>query len=111
MWVVSEHTRFPSVLYHSYNPFDGPNENPEAELPLTAGKYLYVYGDMDEDGFYEGIFVLICEFMLIHADSNQFICQTCSQFFLSSTTKSVAKITPIIIVLINRSKAAPCRHS
>uniref|UniRef100_M3XYB1 RIMS-binding protein 2 n=1 Tax=Mustela putorius furo TaxID=9669 RepID=M3XYB1_MUSPF len=37
-----------------YNPFDGPNENPEAELPLTAGKYLYVYGDMDEDGFYEG---------------------------------------------------------
>lgn len=38
----------------SYNPFDGPNENPEAELPLTAGKYLYVYGDMDEDGFYEG---------------------------------------------------------
>lgn len=40
---------------HSYNPFDGPNENPEAELPLTAGKYLYVYGDMDEDGFYEGL--------------------------------------------------------
>lgn len=39
----------------SYNPFDGPNENPEAELPLTAGKYLYVYGDMDEDGFYEGV--------------------------------------------------------
>lgn len=39
----------------SYNPFDGPNENPEAELPLTAGKYLYVYGDMDEDGFYEGL--------------------------------------------------------
>lgn len=38
----------------SYNPFDGPNENPEAELPLTAGKYLYIYGDMDEDGFYEG---------------------------------------------------------
>lgn len=39
----------------SYNPFDGPNENPEAELPLTAGKYLYVHGDMDEDGFYEGL--------------------------------------------------------
>ncbi|NXK52329.1 RIMB2 protein, partial [Chauna torquata] len=47
-------TGFPSVLLCSYNPFDGPNENPEAELPLTAGKYLYVYGDMDEDGFYEG---------------------------------------------------------
>nr|XP_048289657.1 RIMS-binding protein 2 isoform X3 [Myodes glareolus] len=42
------------VARYSYNPFDGPNENPEAELPLTAGKYLYVYGDMDEDGFYEG---------------------------------------------------------
>lgn len=46
---------FQAVLpFSSYNPFDGPNENPEAELPLTAGKYLYVYGDMDEDGFYEG---------------------------------------------------------
>lgn len=44
----------PSLFHSSYNPFDGPNENPEAELPLTAGKYLYVYGDMDEDGFYEG---------------------------------------------------------
>lgn len=49
--------RLPSELVSSssYNPFDGPNENPEAELPLTAGKYLYVYGDMDEDGFYEGL--------------------------------------------------------
>ncbi|XP_059573340.1 peripheral-type benzodiazepine receptor-associated protein 1 isoform X8 [Alligator mississippiensis] len=40
---------------YSYNPFDGPNENPEAELPLTAGEYIYIYGDMDEDGFFEGI--------------------------------------------------------
>ncbi len=39
----------------SYNPYDGPNEHPEAELPLVAGKYLYVYGTMDEDGFYEGM--------------------------------------------------------
>ncbi|KAA0719956.1 RIMS-binding protein 2 [Triplophysa tibetana] len=39
---------------YSYNPYDGPNENPEAELPLVAGKYLYVYGNMDDDGFYEG---------------------------------------------------------
>uniref|UniRef100_A0A671RAF9 RIMS-binding protein 2 n=1 Tax=Sinocyclocheilus anshuiensis TaxID=1608454 RepID=A0A671RAF9_9TELE len=37
-----------------YNPYDGPNEHPEAELPLVAGKYLYVYGGMDDDGFYEG---------------------------------------------------------
>ncbi|XP_048467721.1 RIMS-binding protein 2-like [Rhincodon typus] len=42
------------VMEASYNPYEGPNENPEAELPLKAGKYLYVYGDMDEDGFYEG---------------------------------------------------------
>uniref|UniRef100_A0A3B5AJL0 RIMS binding protein 2 n=1 Tax=Stegastes partitus TaxID=144197 RepID=A0A3B5AJL0_9TELE len=42
------------VFHYSYNPYDGPNEHPEAELPLVAGKYLYVYGTMDEDGFYEG---------------------------------------------------------
>ncbi|XP_068832718.1 peripheral-type benzodiazepine receptor-associated protein 1 isoform X2 [Capricornis sumatraensis] len=39
---------------YSYNPFEGPNENPEAELPLTAGEYVYIYGSMDEDGFFEG---------------------------------------------------------
>uniref|UniRef100_A0A8C7VJ03 RIMS-binding protein 2 n=1 Tax=Oncorhynchus mykiss TaxID=8022 RepID=A0A8C7VJ03_ONCMY len=38
----------------TYNPCNGPNEHPEAELPLVAGKYLYVYGTMDDDGFYEG---------------------------------------------------------
>uniref|UniRef100_A0A8C8CAG0 RIMS-binding protein 2 n=1 Tax=Oncorhynchus tshawytscha TaxID=74940 RepID=A0A8C8CAG0_ONCTS len=43
-----------SLLLCSYNPYDGPNEHPEAELPLVAGKYLYVYGTMDDDGFYEG---------------------------------------------------------
>nr|XP_029533759.1 RIMS-binding protein 2-like isoform X5 [Oncorhynchus nerka] len=42
------------VARYSYNPCDGPNEHPEAELPLVAGKYLYVYGTMDDDGFYEG---------------------------------------------------------
>uniref|UniRef100_A0AAV2J0X4 RIMS-binding protein 2 n=1 Tax=Knipowitschia caucasica TaxID=637954 RepID=A0AAV2J0X4_KNICA len=39
---------------YSYNPYDGPNDHPEAELPLVAGKYLYIYGNMDDDGFYEG---------------------------------------------------------
>ncbi|XP_008573027.1 PREDICTED: RIMS-binding protein 3A-like [Galeopterus variegatus] len=39
---------------YSYNPFEGPNEHPEGELPLTAGDYVYVFGDIDEDGFYEG---------------------------------------------------------
>uniref|UniRef100_A0A3B4AIT8 RIMS-binding protein 2 n=1 Tax=Periophthalmus magnuspinnatus TaxID=409849 RepID=A0A3B4AIT8_9GOBI len=42
------------IARYSYNPYDGPNDNPEVELPLTAGEYIYVYGDMDEDGFYEG---------------------------------------------------------
>ncbi|XP_061842063.1 RIMS-binding protein 2 isoform X13 [Nerophis lumbriciformis] len=43
------------IARYSYNPYDGPNEHPEAELPLVAGKYLYIYGTMDEDGFYEGL--------------------------------------------------------
>ncbi|XP_077086652.1 RIMS-binding protein 2-like isoform X3 [Siphateles boraxobius] len=42
------------IARYSYNPYDGPNDNPEVELPLTAGEYIYVYGDMDDDGFYEG---------------------------------------------------------
>ncbi|KAL4647784.1 RIMS-binding protein 2-like [Arapaima gigas] len=37
-----------------YNPCDGPNDNPDMELPLTAGDYVYIYGDMDKDGFYKG---------------------------------------------------------
>uniref|UniRef100_A0A673ZNH1 RIMS-binding protein 2 n=1 Tax=Salmo trutta TaxID=8032 RepID=A0A673ZNH1_SALTR len=47
-------TRSPTNSVHLYNPCNGPNEHPEAELPLVAGKYLYVYGTMDDDGFYEG---------------------------------------------------------
>ncbi|XP_047417655.1 RIMS-binding protein 3B-like [Sciurus carolinensis] len=39
---------------YSYNPLEGPNEQPEGELPLTAGDYVYIFGDMDDDGFYEG---------------------------------------------------------
>jgi hypothetical protein len=31
-----------------------PNQNFDLELPLTAGDYLYVYGDMDDDGYYHG---------------------------------------------------------
>ncbi|XP_042564494.1 peripheral-type benzodiazepine receptor-associated protein 1 isoform X2 [Clupea harengus] len=42
------------ISRYSYNPYDGPNDNPEVELPLTAGEYIYVYGDMDDDGFFEG---------------------------------------------------------
>lgn len=38
----------------NYNPREGPNEHCQGALPLTAGDYVYVFGDMDEDGFYEG---------------------------------------------------------
>ncbi|CAG0924138.1 unnamed protein product [Notodromas monacha] len=31
-----------------------PNDNPESELPLTAGDYVLVWGDVDEDGFFDG---------------------------------------------------------
>lgn len=53
-----------NVFVCSYNPNDGPNENPEVELPLTAGEYIYVYGDTDDDGFYEGVilFYFNCRF-------------------------------------------------
>ena len=40
---------------YTYVPADmSPNENHDLELPLTAGDYLYVYGEMDSDGFYHG---------------------------------------------------------
>ncbi|KAJ1074047.1 hypothetical protein K5549_015546 [Capra hircus] len=39
---------------YSYNPFEGPNEHPESELPLMPGDHVYIFGDMDKDGFYEG---------------------------------------------------------
>uniref|UniRef100_A0A3Q0S1P6 RIMS binding protein 2 n=1 Tax=Amphilophus citrinellus TaxID=61819 RepID=A0A3Q0S1P6_AMPCI len=51
IYVLSLTFSFP---FEHYNPYDGPNDNPEVELPLTAGEYIYVYGDMDDDGFYEG---------------------------------------------------------
>ncbi|XP_061072556.1 peripheral-type benzodiazepine receptor-associated protein 1-like [Conger conger] len=42
------------IVRHSYDPYHGPNHSPEVELPLKAGEYICVSGDMDEDGFYEG---------------------------------------------------------
>uniref|UniRef100_A0A3B5BCV1 RIMS-binding protein 2 n=1 Tax=Stegastes partitus TaxID=144197 RepID=A0A3B5BCV1_9TELE len=52
--ICDEYNFIANSLCNSYNPYDGPNDNPEVELPLTAGEYIYVYGDMDDDGFYEG---------------------------------------------------------
>lgn len=40
---------------YTYDPFtQSPNDNPEAEVSLAAGDYVLVWGNMDEDGFYEG---------------------------------------------------------
>ncbi|XP_060079138.1 peripheral-type benzodiazepine receptor-associated protein 1-like [Ylistrum balloti] len=43
------------IAKYTYDPFQhSPNENPDAELPINTGDYLLVYGDMDEDAFYDG---------------------------------------------------------
>ena len=37
------------IAKYNYDPFAfSPNENPEAELPLVAGDYVLVVGEMDE---------------------------------------------------------------
>ncbi|XP_072703742.1 maestro heat-like repeat-containing protein family member 2B [Ciconia boyciana] len=42
------------IARYSYDPFHGPNEWPEVELPLVAGQYVYIFGDVDEEGWYVG---------------------------------------------------------
>ncbi|XP_064461008.1 RIMS-binding protein 2-like isoform X3 [Ornithodoros turicata] len=43
------------IARYSYDPMkQSPNENPEAELYLNAGDYILIFGDMDEDGFFNG---------------------------------------------------------
>ncbi|KAK6184454.1 hypothetical protein SNE40_006922 [Patella caerulea] len=43
------------VAKYDYDPYtQSPNETPDSELPLNAGDYVLVFGEMDEDGFYEG---------------------------------------------------------
>ncbi|XP_076346015.1 RIMS-binding protein 2-like isoform X6 [Tachypleus tridentatus] len=40
---------------YSYDPLQqSPNENPEAELEISAGDYVLIFGEMDEDGFFNG---------------------------------------------------------
>lgn len=37
------------VVKFDYDPLKmSPNPNPQHELTLTAGRYVYIYGDMDE---------------------------------------------------------------
>ncbi|CAF3842843.1 unnamed protein product [Adineta steineri] len=43
------------IAKYSYDPLkDSPNDHPEIELPLKSGEYYLIYGDIDEDGFYDG---------------------------------------------------------
>ncbi|XP_071178973.1 RIMS-binding protein 2-like isoform X40 [Mytilus edulis] len=42
------------IAKYTYDPYQhSPNDNPDAELALSSGDYVLVYGDMDEDGFFE----------------------------------------------------------
>jgi hypothetical protein len=46
---------FVYVAQYSYDPFQhSPNDNPEAELQVNAGDYILVWGEVDEDGFFDG---------------------------------------------------------
>ena len=46
---------FVYVAQYSYDPFQhSPNDSPEAELQVNAGDYILVWGEVDEDGFFDG---------------------------------------------------------
>lgn len=47
-------TRLFRALFQYIPIRDSPNENPQLELPLQAGDYILVHGQMDEDQFYFG---------------------------------------------------------
>uniref|UniRef100_A0A915Q1F6 SH3 domain-containing protein n=1 Tax=Setaria digitata TaxID=48799 RepID=A0A915Q1F6_9BILA len=47
-------TRLFRALFQYIPIRDSPNENPQLELPLQAGDYILVHGEMDEDQFYHG---------------------------------------------------------
>lgn len=41
------------IVKYNYNPLEmSPNPNHDSELALVAGDYIYVFGEMDSDGFY-----------------------------------------------------------
>ncbi|XP_022251355.1 RIMS-binding protein 2-like isoform X2 [Limulus polyphemus] len=43
------------IARYTYDPLQqSPNENPESELSLNAGDYVLIFGEMDEDGFFNG---------------------------------------------------------
>ena len=46
------------VVKFDYEPLKmSPNPNPYHELTLTAGRYVYIYGDMDEVSMYICLFL------------------------------------------------------
>merc|ERR1712223_1784466 len=46
---------FVYVAQYSYDPFQhSPNDSPEAELQVNAGDYILGWGEVDEDGFFDG---------------------------------------------------------
>ncbi|VDM28486.1 unnamed protein product [Toxocara canis] len=47
-------TRLFRALFQYIPIRDSPNDNPQLELPLQAGDYVLVHGEMDEDQFYHG---------------------------------------------------------
>uniref|UniRef100_A0A0N5AA89 SH3 domain-containing protein n=1 Tax=Syphacia muris TaxID=451379 RepID=A0A0N5AA89_9BILA len=47
-------TRLFRALFQYIPVRDSPNDNPQLELPLQEGDYIFVYGEMDEDQFYHG---------------------------------------------------------
>ena len=53
------------IVKYNYNPLMGPNENPEAEMSLKAGQFVYVNGSMDADGFYEGMSRILIDLLSI----------------------------------------------
>ncbi|CAF4360198.1 unnamed protein product, partial [Didymodactylos carnosus] len=43
------------IAKYSYDPIKfSPNDHPETELPLTMGEYYLIFGNIDEDGFFDG---------------------------------------------------------
>ncbi|CAF0754435.1 unnamed protein product [Adineta steineri] len=43
------------IAKYSYEPLQfSPNDHPEVELPLNIGDYYLIYGEVDEDGFFDG---------------------------------------------------------
>ena len=55
--IDSSNQKLVQALY-DYDPVNqSPNDSPNDELSFHQGDYMTVYGDPDEDGFYEASFI------------------------------------------------------